>query len=68
MTGTVTLSFSGVGIRVRGMARESADRMLEEWRPFVTDAAAEPLLNIRVSFVGGDVDPGPFRPKLMRST
>ncbi len=67
MTQAVTLSFSGVDIRVQGMARESADRMLEEWRRFVTDAAAEPFLNIQVSFVRGDVDPGPFRPKLMSS-
>ncbi len=67
MTRAVTLSFSGVDIRVQGMAPESADRMLREWRPFVTEAAAEPFLSIEVSFVDGDVDPGPFDPKRMSS-
>jgi len=67
VTGTVRLNFSSVHIRVQGMTRESADRMLDEWRPFVTDAAAEPFLNLQVSFVDGRVDPGPFRPKLMSS-
>ncbi len=67
MTGTVTLSFSGVRIRLLGLTRESADRMAVEWRAFATDAAAEPFLNIQVSFVDGGVDPGPFRPKLMSS-
>ncbi len=68
MTGTVTLSFSSVSIHVQGMTRESADRMLEEWRPFVTHATGEPFLSLQVSFVDGDVDPGPFRPQLMSST
>ena len=67
MTRTVTLSFSSVSIRVQGMTRESADRMLEEWRPFVTHTTAEPFLSLEVAFVDGDVDPGPFRPKLMSS-
>ena len=55
MTGTVALSFSGVEIRGQGMTRESADRIREEWRPFVTDAAAEPFLNLHVSFVDGAI-------------
>ena len=41
--------------------------MLREWRPFVTDAVAEPFLSIEVSFVDGDGDPGPFDPKQMSS-
>ncbi len=63
----MTVSFSGVDIRVQGMARESADRMLREWRRFVTDSVVEPFLSIEVSFVDGDVAPGPFDPKQMSS-
>jgi hypothetical protein len=63
----VDLDLSGIGLRLSDLPDEMANRLEEEWGPFVVPDCGEPFLDLRIAMTGGQGEPGPFRPREMQA-
>jgi hypothetical protein len=64
---TVAVDFSGIGVRIGGLADDLAVRLEADWAPFLADEQDSPFLRVEVSLRKETAVAGPFRPKRMRA-